>query len=609
MESVRAESGLTVVRWSTAVQKDWDSDPRASRFRRKFRLFGFDIPARFTALRRSTVSIDGTDVPTLLPESATRDASNYAVLLSSLGIAGVVDGLQPGTRLLVIDGTNHHVITVAGTAQVAAVLGPAPTGTELFWEPPTAAATRVTPVETFTTESVDARTAVVYELAGPEIRAWPFVVAPSLDGQTVAARPENLTPAELAPGRTVFVVDAAGKAARARVTDVAADAASGQTFVTISATLAGFDSATALLLGNVARASHGEPVAGEVIGSGDAAASFQTFTLKKAQVSHVPAVDDPGRIRSALRLRVDGVRWRPVESLYDRGANEQVYEERLDEAGRTVVRFGDSTHGPRAPTGRNNLVADYRVGIGRDGNVGPGTLTTPLDRPTGLKAVTNPEKAIGGSDPETIEQARQAAPRTVRTFGRIVSLQDFEDAALDHPVVAKARASVVWDGEEQAVSLTVAGEDGEVIEDTARDDLLAYLDARRDPYRKLDLVAHTPVPLAVALTVQVDPNRDESAVVAAVRQALLEAFAFESQSFGRSVFLSGVYQVVQQVAGVEAALATQLQYREPAARVAHGAAADPVLVRLRILPHELAALEPEDLTVATGRIDPQAAAN
>ena len=41
----------------------------------------------------------------------------------------------------------------------------------------------------------------------------------------------------------------------------------------------------------------------------------------------------------------------------------------------------------------------------------------------------NPTAANGGADPESRDQSRTNAPNTVRTFGRIVSLQDFADQA------------------------------------------------------------------------------------------------------------------------------------------------------------------------------------
>ena len=84
-------------------------------------------------------------------------------------------------------------------------------------------------------------------------------------------------------------------------------------------------------------------------------------------------------------------------------------------------------------------------------------LTTLLDRPTGVKSVTNPLPGEGGVDPEALDRARETAPGTVRTFGRAISLRDFEDSTLTSGEVAKARADWVWTGRRRVVHLTVAG--------------------------------------------------------------------------------------------------------------------------------------------------------
>src|SRR5215210_106896 len=150
-----------------------------------------------------------------------------------------------------------------------------------------------------------------------------------------------------------------------------------------------------------------------------------------------------------------------------------------------TVRFGNGIDGARLPTGRNNVVATYRQGLGRDGNVGPNTLTTLLDRPVGLKSVTNPTEARGGADPESLDEARTNAPNTVRTFGRVVSLRDFEDAAREFAGVAKARANLEWDGLEQVVRLIVAGDKGAAVTGETKKNLVKDLNSRRDANRKL----------------------------------------------------------------------------------------------------------------------------
>ena len=74
-----------------------------------------------------------------------------------------------------------------------------------------------------------------------------------------------------------------------------------------------------------------------------------------------------------------------------------------DEQGRDFVVFGDGVRGARLPSGVNNVRATYRKGLGRDGNVAADKLTQLTTRPLGLKSVSNPVAAEGGTDPEPAE--------------------------------------------------------------------------------------------------------------------------------------------------------------------------------------------------------------
>ena len=66
-------------------------------------------------------------------------------------------------------------------------------------------------------------------------------------------------------------------------------------------------------------------------------------------------------------------------------------------------------------------------------------LSQALDRPLGLKGVTNPLAATGGVDPEVEEHARVSIPIPVQTLGRAVSLLDYADFALAFTGIAKAQ--------------------------------------------------------------------------------------------------------------------------------------------------------------------------
>jgi hypothetical protein len=309
------------------------------------------------------------------------------------------------------------------------------------------------------------------------------------------------------------------------------------------------DTATAALHGNVAPAGHGETVRDEVLGDGDAALGFQRFAVRKSPVTFTPA-PVPGGVRSSLQLLVDGELWDERPTLYGAGRADRVYVTHIDDAGTLTAQFGDGVTGARLPTGRRNVVARYRTGIGAEGRVRAATLTTLLDRPTGVRRVVNPSPADGGVDRESADRAREAAPGTVRTFGRAVALRDFEDSALTAGEVAKAAATWVWTGYGRAIHLTVAGPAGTRFSPAALERLTATLTAERDPNHRLLVEGYTPVPVIIEATVTVDGRHDRAVVLAAARTALLGALSFERRRFAQPVYVSEVFATLQAVEGV-----------------------------------------------------------
>ena len=188
---------------------------------------------------------------------------------------------------------------------------------------------------------------------------------------------------------------------------------------------------------NLAPATHGESHK-EVLGGGNASQPFQTFPL-----GHTPLKDlvapVPGGARSSLELRVGGVLWKEAATFFGLGPDDRRTScAAMMKARRGWIRRGRS--GGRLPTGSRTF-GKYRSGLGLVGNLAAGKIALLGSQPRFVRAVINPVPAAGGADPESSIDTRRNAPGSVRTFGRIVSLPDFEDFARAFAGVAKAQAS------------------------------------------------------------------------------------------------------------------------------------------------------------------------
>ena len=303
---------------------------------------------------------------------------------------------------------------------------------------------------------------------------------------------------------------------------------------------------------NVALATHGESVA-QILGSGSAAAPFQRFELKQLPLTYRAAANELGAA-SELTVRVDDVAWKERETLFGTKPAERVFTVLDDEQGRQFVQFGDGVRGARPSTGTNNVRALYRKGIGAPGNVGADSLTQLTTRPVGVKGVSNPLRAEGGTDPEGEDVARQTMPLMTRTLGRAVSVLDYEDFARAYSGIAKARAQVLTLHAGPTVVITIAGPDGTVIspESPVWINLRSALVASGDPHVAVRLMPYLPATFRIALMVKIDPDYESPKVLAAVETALRTGFGFRARELGQPVQQSEVIAAAQNVPGVVA---------------------------------------------------------
>jgi Baseplate J-like protein len=629
--AVEVVDDRSVVAWSRPLER---SHALAFVRTRTHRAFGHSAPA--TYLEQSVATggpviegPSGTDLPfprgsvtRLSPQSSssnfvswTQRATDYQLDTATVHLDGTVEGIEAGSQVLVVAGGVAHLRTVQAAVPATAEVGPLTGG--------------VTALELDAAVAHDVRTTVVHELAYElRLQDWELPDSPLPPGTTAVFVAYPAVGA-VQDGRVLVLDDDAGQplltaADGDGVPDGIGDEAEFLRVELADATTRELDHRSAHLLGNLVPASHGERVAAEVLGDGNTAATLQRFGLAKSPVTHVADPTAPGGAGNSLEVFVDGVRWWEVPSLYGHAPGEFLYVTAIDDNATMTIRFGDGQTGARLPTGRANVVASYRQGLGVDGNLDAGQVATALDRPVGLMELRNPLASSGGVDPETTDGARENAPNTVRTFDRAVSLRDFADLAREFTGVAKSLATWVWDGEERVVHVTVGGEGGAPLASILTD-LRAYLDLRRDPNRTLRLGEFRPVPFVVGLAVEAEAERFNDDVTVAVTEAVQRYFTYDDRAFGQAVHLSDLYQVVHTVDGVVSALATELDYKTagdrathpsplaPGRRPAGGRRPRPPAVLLHapiagarhepatgaILPAELAVLEAGDLTVTT----------
>jgi len=308
---------------------------------------------------------------------------------------------------------------------------------------------------------------------------------------------------------------------------------------------------TVNIYGNVVKASHGESRK-ETLGSGDASRRFQTFSLNHSPLTYV-AAQTPQGAGSTLSIYVNDMRWHETDTLATSLADDRHYTVTTDDQDKTSVTFGNGERGLRLPTGTENVLAIYRNGMGKAGNVKAEQISQLIAKPLGITAVVNPLRASGGAQRESIITAKSNAPRSLTALDRLVSVSDYGDFTCRFAGIGKALSTRISDGTREWVHVTIAGADDIPIDEQSDlfRNLLEALHANGDPFESVAIGVRELFLLVISVNVAIKPDFLWDKVSTKIRAKLLDTFSFERRDPGQDVLLSEVTNAIQSVRGVE----------------------------------------------------------
>ncbi len=281
----------------------------------------------------------------------------------------------------------------------------------------------------------------------------------------------------------------------------------------------------------------------------------------------VALIQDPQKALPAVTLNDGEDTWSPRFDLLasDRFAPEFVVEVERD--GSAQIRFGDDVMG-KQPSAGTTFTATYRIGNGREGNIGAEALQRIVLFTGGITSVRNPMAAAGGTDGETLEEIRQYAPQAFRTQERAVTEADYMEVAERHSGVQKAAAMFRWTGSWHTVFVAVDRKGGYDVDAAFEEEIRSHLERYRMAGYDLEISAPVFVPLDIAMIVCVYPSYLQSDV----QENLLEVFSSHAQAnggngffhsdnltFGQPVYLSQLYKQAMDVKGIASVVITRFQ--------------------------------------------------
>jgi hypothetical protein len=296
-----------------------------------------------------------------------------------------------------------------------------------------------------------------------------------------------------------------------------------------------------------------------------------SFDTEKSAISAIVwNMDD---VRPSIEL-IDssGLVWEPQSDLIESGRFSRNFVLETEEDGTAYIRFGDDVLGKRPEIG-SEMIARYRVGNGRVGNLGPGTIVNVGVKDSRIVGACNPIAATRGTDPEPMETARLNAPQAFKVQERAVTEDDYARIAERHPEVQKAVATLRWTGSWHTMYVTIDREGGAEVDEPFKKDLIAFMECYRLTGHDLEVCSPSFVPLDISMDICVAPGYIKSNV----KKTLLNAFSNadfpdgtrgffhpDNFTFGQPIYLSQLISTAMKASGVSRVKVTRFQrWKEP----------------------------------------------
>ena len=179
--------------------------------------------------------------------------------------------------------------------------------------------------------------------------------------------------------------------------------------------------------------TEGYTVYNEVLGTSNGSPN-QKFPLQQ-----VPVIYDS--IQVVVEDLFETVDWTKVDNFLESESTSKHYIAQMSDDGLASIQFGNGISGMIPNIYNDGIRCTYRVGGGKQGNVGPNTITRMTQRLSGIVQTFNPsEPYIWGKNSENIEEARIKAPAQIGAKYGIVTLSDFKNFALGTKGIQRATA-------------------------------------------------------------------------------------------------------------------------------------------------------------------------
>jgi len=221
------------------------------------------------------------------------------------------------------------------------------------------------------------------------------------------------------------------------------------------------------------------------------------------------------------------------------------------------------------PKANTTLFVKYRIGGGRDSNLGVNVITSidsiefNINGPNNAinsqvelsLRVNNVTAAVGGADQPTIEEIRNMISYNFAAQNRAVTLNDYKSLIETMPSTygAPAKVNVMEEDNKVRVKLLSYDDQGnltDVISNTLKNNILGYLSEYRMINDYIEIANGQVIDLGLDVDLMIDKNENPTDVIKQVIQTSTLFFAIDKRKMGDPLFVGDLIREIGAIAGV-----------------------------------------------------------
>lgn len=248
-------------------------------------------------------------------------------------------------------------------------------------------------------------------------------------------------------------------------------------------------------------------------------------------------------MEGSMLLYVNNEPWVLVDTFAYSGPNDKVFKVELDSALTPYIVFGDGKFGIIPPYNAA-IEAIFCITTGRAGNIPSNSFTSVpndlLNIDNRIK-VLNTQAASGGSDYEDFETLKDHVPLSIKSLGVAITRDDFEAIAKLVPGVDKAYVDYICG---RFVRIYITPDGGGVASKALLDLTEQYLNKSKVITTNISVYAAKSAKIYLSANITGKKSYLRTDIYDAVIKALVDEYSYVNSNIGRSVRLSDIYALI-----------------------------------------------------------------